>query len=455
MTAQAVAPEAQIILTSKGVEVRQPDGHEGSRWYVDPETGDLLASVTTCISSCTSKPWLVAWGAKLAAETAVDEHVQIDALLAPRPSDAELTDAQRIEVGRERRRGAVDYLKGAAARKREAASERGTWVHDVVEALVLDQPVPDVPEDVKPYLDRFIDWWCDFTPRPFMSEATVADRTAGWAGTLDLGVYFPTLGHSAVIDVKTGANLDVWMRVQLSAYRRAKVVFLPLGRVAAMPKTERAYVLHLMPDAYKMIDVTERDDEYALFLAMLRQTRWNDQQQKRLGMVVYPPLPDGSQPSPLIEDVDGIPAANKLIEAGVERVDDLFHFTARELLMLPGVGPAAIRALPDVCAQWSQTIEGLAELIAELDAKDAEKRERALRLTQQRAAAHAAGKHAAKPIKGCADCAAVTGECVCVFSCADDPATACSLSGVPHVHPLDAAGLFGPCAVHPDAPGDL
>jgi hypothetical protein len=38
--------------------------------------------------------------------------------------------------------------------------------------------------------------------------------------------------------------------------------------------------------------------------------------------------------------------------------------------------------------------------------------------------------------------------CACVFSCADDPATACSLSGEFHVHPGE------PCQVHPDAPGD-
>lgn len=47
-----------------------------------------------------------------------------------------------------------------------------------------------------------------------------------------------------------------------------------------------------------------------------------------------------------------------------------------------------------------------------------------------------------------------TATCECVVSCADDPATACSLSGEPHVHPLQD-GIFGPCPVHPDAPGDL
>lgn len=398
-------PEAPFIMTSKGVEVRQPDGNEGSRWYVDPETGDLLASVTTAISACTSKPWLTPWAAGLAAEAAVDEHELIGTMLGPRPSDVDASAAQLVELGRERRQGAIDYLKGIAKRRREQASERGTWVHDVVEALVLDQPLPAVPPDVEPYLDQFVNWWCDFGPKPFMSEATVADRAAGWAGTLDLGVWFPTLHHDAVIDVKTGANLDVFMRVQLSAYKRAKVVFLPHGQVAKMPKVAKAYVLHLMPDAYKLIDVTDDSGEcYAVFVKMLEQIQWRDRQGKRLGTVVYPPLADGSQPSPLLEDVDGIPAVTKLIAAGVERVDDLFRFTARELLMVPGVGPGAIRAMPEACRVFRGTIDGLDELIAELDRKDEEKRDRALALATKRDAAHRAGEHDTKPVKGCAGC---------------------------------------------------
>lgn len=36
--------------------------------------------------------------------------------------------------------------------------------------------------------------------------------------------------------------------------------------------------------------------------------------------------------------------------------------------------------------------------------------------------------------------------CECIHTCADDPATACSLSGEFHTHPGE------PCPVHPDAP---
>ena len=46
-------------------------------------------------------------------------------------------------------------------------------------------------------------------------------------------------------------------------------------------------------------------------------------------------------------------------------------------------------------------------------------------------------------------------DCTCVFSCAEDPNTGCSLSGSWHVHPDNGTGVFGPCPEHPDAPGDL
>ncbi|WP_369043450.1 hypothetical protein [Streptomyces sp. Midd1] len=47
-------------------------------------------------------------------------------------------------------------------------------------------------------------------------------------------------------------------------------------------------------------------------------------------------------------------------------------------------------------------------------------------------------------------------ECTCIEHCDQDPKTACSLSGIPHVHPeiSGAPGVYGPCSVHPGRPGD-
>jgi hypothetical protein len=46
--------------------------------------------------------------------------------------------------------------------------------------------------------------------------------------------------------------------------------------------------------------------------------------------------------------------------------------------------------------------------------------------------------------------------CKCVEFCNEDPRTACSLSGRPHVHPEDRRhpGAYGPCPDHPERPGD-
>ncbi|MFJ7004187.1 hypothetical protein ACIQU7_24025 [Streptomyces albidoflavus] len=46
--------------------------------------------------------------------------------------------------------------------------------------------------------------------------------------------------------------------------------------------------------------------------------------------------------------------------------------------------------------------------------------------------------------------------CRCFVNCAEDPRSACGLSGQPHVHPQDRRrpGITGACPMHPDAPGD-
>ncbi|MCA1845096.1 MAG: cysteine/serine-rich nuclear protein [Actinobacteria bacterium] len=47
-------------------------------------------------------------------------------------------------------------------------------------------------------------------------------------------------------------------------------------------------------------------------------------------------------------------------------------------------------------------------------------------------------------------------DCTCIEYCDEDPKTACSLSGIPHVHPETPGwpGITGPCPVHPGRPGD-
>ena len=99
---------------------------DGSRTYIYPPTGEKFPSVTTILSGTDGKRYLIDWSAKLAAERAVDEIEHVTRLLAASEGDA---------AGR--RQAAVDYVKEAAKEARELKADAGSYVHDVVEALIL------------------------------------------------------------------------------------------------------------------------------------------------------------------------------------------------------------------------------------------------------------------------------------------------------------------------------
>lgn len=333
MTAQAEAPAVPELLTSKGVEVRR-ENSEGSRWYVDVD-GLELNSVTTVLSATTSKPWLTAWAAKLAAEFAVEQHEHIGKTI-------ELAGAE----------AAIGMVKGAAEQRRNDARDRGTFVHDIVEALILDTPLPEFTDDVAPYADAFVDWCIAWQPRFLAAEATVARPEHGWAGTLDVIAYLPALGRTLVIDCKTGANLDRDMIVQLGTYQRATEVWLPLGRKVRMPETAGCAVLHIRPGRARLVELTELADDaaYGEFLTRLDLLRRFDATPKQLGTVRYPLNPDGTPGSPWLEDLQGIPLVSLLAEHGVITLADLCGCTAAQVRALKGFGPKKVALLEAVLA---------------------------------------------------------------------------------------------------------
>lgn len=367
MTAQPMtrADVAEAILTSVGIEASKDT--EGSRWYADPYSEDMFASVTTIISMNTSKPWLGAWQAKLAAEYAVERHDLIAQMLACPPEqveeEAKLPAPFLAERVRERREGAIDHIKREANRRREAAADKGTWVHDMVEALVLDAPMPPLPPEVEPFADAFIQWHVDFSPVYLMAEGTVCNRTYGYAGTADIVAWLPTLKRTCLIDAKSGVNLDKEMPVQLTAYANAEEVWLPHGQKAPMPKVDMAAVLHLRPEGYKLLEVGLGGTHFSAFLRMLELTEWRDAQPKRFGTAIYPPLPDGSQPPPLLEDVD-MPCHKLLAAEGVTRLDQLAEMTSTQLLKVKGIGKVKLAQIIECARTNGATLADTVEVSA-------------------------------------------------------------------------------------------
>ncbi len=336
---------------------------DNHRWYIDPANSELIyESITTIIGDTTNKPALVKWASNVAAECAVQNIDEVIRLMAEEGTEA-----------------AVKFLKLESTRLRELASGMGTYQHDVLESLILDSPIPDVPEelrgieidgekvDLDVISDGLLNFFTDFGPEHLMAEATVVNTLHMLGGTLDYMGAFPKLRETikalfgidkikpvGIGDLKTGKNLyEKAIREQLNAYFRCDEVWLDhLGNKMEMPEVDFLFVLHLRKSyerGYKFRLVPICEKAWLRFLNRREVIRDGSGDTKFVGTVLYPPLPDGSQPPPMIEDVATLSrCAKKLIAAGLTMMVDLSTMTRNDLSSVNGVGPKALEAIEEV-----------------------------------------------------------------------------------------------------------
>lgn len=350
--------------------VRSEDEY-GSRHYIYPPTGERLVSVTTVLSATEGKPYLVPWSARLAAEYAVDNLGMLG-----RVREAEGWKA------------AVDLAKKQAEIVRGLKRDAGSYVHDVVEALILwaaspegsgaeivlpvlpdhligadydDEPLEDVVDWM---IEGFLNWVDDFRPQFLATEMTVFNQPLGIAGTLDIiaallglgigpaGRFIPAPGGRVTpcVDVKTGKHPDVTWREQIGTYRRMPEALMPMGDIVPMPKTDCGAVLHLRPEyerGYRLMLVSGADDEraWATFQNALNLYHDRKAAKHKPGKVVYALRPDGTMPQPRLADLDGEGygrAISPLVKAGISDLEQLAAMTAGQLKATKGVGPATV-----------------------------------------------------------------------------------------------------------------
>jgi len=343
--------------------VGRVDG-ESARWYVDPaDESSRYESVTTILSRAESLPWLVSWVAKLGAEYVA----------------ANLDELMEVYLGPQGPAGVISLVKAQTAIRRDLKADLGTYQHDVMEALVMDTRIPDVPEhlvdvevdgervDHDELSDGILHFVTDFDVQPLMAEATVASTLYGYAGTLDL---IADLGRSplpgrprGLVDLKTGI-LKTHARAQLAAYRRSDEVWLPLGDKAPMPRVDWAAVLHVRKSyrrGYKLVPAFGVDPEQAAareeaafqwFLACQVVLRHQEAQEKVPRTAWYPPREDGTQPAPYLEDVEhaAFRCRKALMDGGIDSLDQLALFTGADLRAMKGVGPKAIEVCTELLA---------------------------------------------------------------------------------------------------------
>lgn len=162
--------------------------------------GEFYRRVTTFCQGL-PKPWLASWAAKEVAEFAVDNREQWSTFS---------------------RTNAVKLLKGAPWSKRDDAGDRGTAVHNTLEAVARGHDIPDgLTDDERACAEAAARLLRERGSRILASELTVYNPTYGYAGTLDLWEIDKD-GLFWVLDYKTSSGIYVEHAVQLAAYRNAE-----------------------------------------------------------------------------------------------------------------------------------------------------------------------------------------------------------------------------------------
>jgi len=249
---------------------------DGTRTYEIPDGNGgtvTLPSVTTILRAV-AKPALITWAANQVAQYAIDHHEEVAILLSTNE-----------------RAAAYDLLKGAARRDRDSAADVGTQTHDLIEQMILDPDLtidPDTYGPAGPYLRS----WLAFTERYVggaggefvMSEATVANLSDGWAGTLDALLRVPRGDpprfEVGALDWKTrqgkkAAECRAYESevLQVSAYMHAEFVVVG-DRLEPMPELKGGSIVMLASDDYRVERIADAGVAYEAFLAAKELWGW-------------------------------------------------------------------------------------------------------------------------------------------------------------------------------------
>lgn len=255
---------------------------DGGRHYAHPaRPGVDYLSVTTAISNGVPKQ-LDNWFKKQTAIYAVDN---LD-LLKSLDRDA-----------------AIDLAKRECDRIRDAAGDRGTVTHALVEAAGTVDPAAYLDfetykaaaigaagnvwlDGVMGYVDAGLRFLWDWRPQIAAAEVTVYSHRWAYAGTLDLLATLPVLG-AGLLDWKTSSDIYAETALQLAAYRFADVALID-GEDRPVPEVQFAAAIHLKADGtYNLVVLKAGPDEHRLFLGALATARFTLEQAKSVRLAEY------------------------------------------------------------------------------------------------------------------------------------------------------------------------
>ena len=262
------------MTTPARANKRSKGGPRTYSWPPQPPYEFEVISVTSAVEGGLPKPYLVGWAAKEAAICAVDDF-----------------DVVKLMLERGDEQGAINHIKGAPFRKRDAAGNRGTIVHSAIEAYLAGKRLTkdEIEEEMKQrrvtakqwkptlaMVKAMTDFMYDEEPEVYWSEKTVFNRTHGYAGTPDIigrmrvgGTMLPV-----VIDCKTSKSIYDETAYQLTAYARAEFVGTDDGQeLPLLPTDEKIeWGVIVRPQSngkYEKAYFTLTDDLFERFIHMV------------------------------------------------------------------------------------------------------------------------------------------------------------------------------------------
>ena len=216
------------------------------RHYRHPETEELVPSVTNIIDVL-SKPALPRWAAKETAQAAWKMRHSLDAM-----GETE----------------AVDVLKGSPWRNSGRAADRGTSIHDYLEAAAGGRHVELSGEawNYKAAADEFLE---TYRPTIHLTEFSVFGD--GYAGTADFLAEID--GRLVIGDYKSSKALYPEIALQLAAIRYAHHIVDAEGG-DPMPEVDGCVGVLLTPDGCEVREIDAGPEAFEAFLACLTAWRW-------------------------------------------------------------------------------------------------------------------------------------------------------------------------------------
>lgn len=218
------------------------------RHYRNPQDGDEVPSVTNVIGIL-DKPAIPRWAARTVAERAWELRHSLDGL------------------GQDE---AIDVLKGAPWRGSKRAADRGTSVHEYLEAAADGRELPELTGDAARYRGAADEFLTVYEPQFMHTELTVFGD--GYAGTADFVATINWHGRRVRVlgDYKTSKRLYREVALQLAAIRHADVT----ADGDPVPTVDGCVGVLLTPQGCEVREVDAGAEAFQAFQACLAAWRW-------------------------------------------------------------------------------------------------------------------------------------------------------------------------------------